>query len=166
MRIGDLITIKSNKFKKNASAEGLLDDSVHMFDDGNSFENCWFQVCLPRQYSAAHELEEFIQRENINEGTKLEPDIADHLKALRRGEVNECKINDSYMTAKFGSELRYGDVIQLLHVKSKKFVNVMGKSVSRAEKENIRVSLHEKGTPNSWFIIQPRFKINRNGDLL
>lgn len=166
IRIGDYITIKSNKFKKNVAAEGLLDDDIYMFDDGNSFENCWFQICLPRQYSAAHELEEFIEKEKIVEGKKLDPDIEDHLRALRRGEVNEKKINDSYMVSKYSSELRYGDVIQLLHVKSKKFVNVMGKSVSRAEKENIRVSLHPQGTPNSWFIIQPRFKINRNGDFV
>lgn len=167
VRIGDYVTIKSNKHKKNVSAEGLLDDFIYMFDDGNSFENCWFQICLPRQYSAAKELEEFIEKEKIGKtGTKPDADVEAHIKALRRGEMNERKINDSYMTSKYGSELRYGDVIQLLHVKSKKFINVVGKSVARAEKENIRVSLHETGTPNSWFIIQPRFKINRNGDFV
>lgn len=187
LRVGDYICLKDIKAKQSLCAEGILSDDlvVGELGGGGSFDDHWFQVCLQRQYSAFVELEEFNaaeegleeegedgQGQGGGEGSsgKLEIEIAvakqNHLKALRRGVHNEEKMNNLYMKNKYGEVVHYGDTIQLLHVKSKKYVTVIEHEVSPSERQNIRVLLHPKGTSASWLILQPRFRINKLGDVI
>ena len=179
LRIGDYICLRDIKAKQSLSAEGILSDELTV-GKLSSFDDDWFQVCLQRQYSAFVELEEFHhQQQNEDDeedkeeeevNGKLEIEIAlskqTHLKALRRGLMNEEKMNNLYMKNKFGEPVHYGDSIQLLHVKSKKYVTVVEHEVSLSERHNIRVLLHPKGTSTSWLVIQPRFRINKLGDVV
>lgn len=178
LRIGDYICLRDIKAKQSLCAEGILSDELFV-GKLNSFDDDWFQVCLQRQYSAFVELEEFNQAQKENEEEeeedgklkgKLEIEVAlskqNHLKALRRGLMNEEKMNNLYMKNKVGEPVHYGDSIQLLHVKSKKYVTVAEHEVSLSERHNIRVLLHPKGTSTSWLVIQPRFRINKLGDVV
>jgi hypothetical protein len=179
LRVGDYICLRDIKAKQSLCAEGILSDEL-MVGKLLSFDDDWFQVCLQRQYSAFVELEEFNllqsqeeemeEEENGNPNGKLEIEIAlskqNHLKALRRGLVNEEKMNNLYMKNKFGEPIHYGDSIQLLHVKSKKYVTIVENEVSPSERQNIRVLLHPRGTSASWLVIQPRFRINKLGDVV
>lgn len=171
VRIGDFVTFKNIKVDDFLSAEGILTDDI-VVGQFDSFDSSLFQICLPRQYSASKELAEFLRIRELesHEGEDLdERDIASsekHYEALLRGQKNEKKMNETYMKNKFGSTIRYGDTIQLLHVKSKAFITTIGTEVATYERENIRVCLHPTGTSNSWFVIQPRFKINQTGDFV
>lgn len=165
VRIGDYVICRNIKNRLNLMAEGILNDDIYI-GKSDCGEDSWFQICLPRQYTAAVELDEFLNMEEENGEVEMSVSTKRHLDALERGYLNEQKLNEQYMANKFGTPVRYGDTIQLLHVKSKKYVTVVSREVAYVEKENIRVKLDTHGTTESWLTVQPRFKINQTGDVL
>ena len=58
----------------------------------------------------------------------------------------------------------FGDIIQLYHVKSGKYLTVNPKELALTERENSRVFLNAEGDLHSWIQFMPRFKIDREGD--
>eukprot|EP01034_Spumella_vulgaris_P036426 gene36426-44929_t len=68
------------------------------------------------------------------------------------------------MKNKTGNVVCFGDTIQLLHLKSKKYVTVRPNDLARDERENMKVTLSTDGSVYSWIKIMPKFKINREGE--
>jgi hypothetical protein len=161
LRIGDYVSLKFPKYLAYLSAEGILIEDVYMSPSISSFEEHLFQIYVQRQYSATNELDEFLE---ANDGGAKDPANASYLEALTRGKENESILNRSVMKSKTGNLVCFGDTIQLLHVKSNKFVTVKGADLARDERENMRVALNPDGSVNSWLKVLPRFKINREGE--
>jgi len=59
--------------------------------------------------------------------------------------------------------VRYGQVVQLQHVSSGKFLIADFKQVARLRKDCLMVLLKEKGDEGSWFQITPRYKVRVEG---
>ena len=57
-------------------------------------------------------------------------------------------MNETYMRHKVGNKVLFGDVVQLLHVKSKKYLTVKDKVLARDERENTAVFLSPEETPS------------------
>lgn len=68
------------------------------------------------------------------------------------------------MKQKMGKPVLFGDTVQLLHVKSGKYLTITPGILAKEERENLRVCLDVDGSPFSWLNIIPRFKIDREGD--
>jgi hypothetical protein len=62
LRVGDLITLQYVRFQSYLSCEGILDDSIYIDPNRESFEDHLFMVCTQRQYSANMEYEEFLEK--------------------------------------------------------------------------------------------------------
>jgi hypothetical protein len=73
-------------------------------------------------------------------------------------------MNSHFLQQKLGSPVLFGDIIQLFHVKSGKYLTVSPTELGKTEKENVRIYLNPDGDSNSWLQILPRFKIDREGD--
>ena len=87
-----------------------------------------------------------------------------HMEALTKGKTNEVKMNDSFMRLKSGNHVLFGDIIQLRHVKSGKFISVIQNQVANIERENSKVQIVSYGSQLSWLQILPRYKIDKEGD--
>ncbi|KAH8096221.1 hypothetical protein JL720_3580 [Aureococcus anophagefferens] len=192
LRIGDFITLRNiptGKATKRGflGAEGVLDDNCVVAEQPMRFDECVFQICIQNQYSALREYEENIhyleelhqiEDSEINDGDELsiygsedengeESDAAKLGKlvdSLERSMKNEKALNEQYMKSSVGNTIQYGSVIQLLHVKSQKYLTVEPNQVAEQERENLRVHLSEFGSSLSWFTVMPCYKIDREGD--
>lgn len=163
VRVGDYVSFKFPKYQCYLSAEGILVEDVFVSPDLTYFDEHVYQIYVQRQYSATNELEEFI-RVNGEDTAGQDASVLSHMEALVRGKDNETVLNKTTMRNKLGNKVCFGDTIQLLHVKSNKFVMVNPSDLARDERENMRVSLGVDGSVLSWIKIMPRFKINREGE--
>ena len=68
------------------------------------------------------------------------------------------------MKQKIGQPVVFGDIIQLRHLKSGKFLNLIPTQVANDERENLTITLDTQGSPYSWIEVAPRYKIDRIGD--
>lgn len=166
LKIGDYITLKSIPHNAYISVEGLFSEQIYVDSDVLNFDNHLFCVHYRRQYSASREVESFLKTYNISDEGQEDPSVSKYLTALRKGCVNEDKLNDAYMDEKLGKNVVFGDVIQLYHVKSKKYLKIIPDKLALDERENLSVVLHSAGDVNSWLQILPRFKIDREGDVI
>ena len=162
LRIGDYIVIKSMKFDSFMIADGLLMDDLEVKprDSIECFEDSLFCIYLQRQYSAAREYDEYMEAL----ATRKEDALDKVELALKTGKDNENSLNDNYMAQHMGKPVHFGDVVQLLHVKSGKFVTVVPDKLASQERENIYVTLSKGGNVYSWLQIVPRYRIDKEGD--
>jgi hypothetical protein len=178
VKIGDYITLKqSTPVEGFLSAEGIITEDVILSQDGIGFENCLWEVHVQNQYTAVREYEEVLfsklSEENVapidgnngplEEHIKKSEDLVDQ---LHRAATNEGRLNEKLMAMKIGKPVSFGDVIQLRHVKSKKFLTVNVAALAKSERENIRVSLEGYGDSMSWFVFMPRSKADKEGQHL
>lgn len=203
LKIGDYITLRTIRIDGFLGAEGILDQRCMVFTEPENFDDCRFQIWNQNQYSAAKELQEYVElmeqqdamtadlasddagsqmsleqeapnaEEDIFDAGEEQEEIFDEssqrarvLQSLQKGRVNEQRLNESYMRQLIGNPVKFGAIVQLRHVKSGRFVTVNGLETAEVERENLRVYLDEDGSSASWFVLVPRFKIDREGDVI
>eukprot|EP00055_Hartaetosiga_balthica_P018162 m.129598 g.129598 ORF g.129598 m.129598 type:complete len:2620 (+) comp9461_c1_seq6:133-7992(+) len=120
------------------------------------FRDCLFQVRPMNRYMAQNQYE----RETQKRAQEQRGNITDvvFLKQLQQAAELEREQNEQETQKLLKSPVQYGNVIQLLHLKSNKYLTVNKRLTGLMEKTTMRVTLEINGNEGSWFYVHPYYK--------
>ncbi|KAI6200598.1 Inositol 1,4,5-trisphosphate receptor [Aphelenchoides besseyi] len=172
LRIGDVCSLfaldpyNGNKHEGFLSTLGLVDDRLVVEANNGTlqsppktYRDCLFRICPVNRYAAQKQYWTEQRR-----GTMSELFDEEMLKKLRVAADKEREQNDLEYRKMHGSAIQYGSAIQLLHVKSDKYLTMQKNSPARQERNAMRVYLDRIGNEGSWFTVEPVYKHVSIGD--
>uniref|UniRef100_A0A915CC30 Inositol 1,4,5-trisphosphate receptor n=2 Tax=Parascaris univalens TaxID=6257 RepID=A0A915CC30_PARUN len=149
------------------STLGLVDDRciVEIGDGGpesppKKFRDCLFRICPINRYAAQKQY--WTEQKKFQVGDSVFEE--DMLKKLKNAADKEKEQNDMEYRKMLGVTMQYGGAIQLLHVKSDKYLTVMKNSPAKLERNAMKVYLDKTGNEGSWFYVEPVYKHSFLGD--
>ncbi|EFC42308.1 predicted protein [Naegleria gruberi] len=146
----------------------------------SNFQQCVFQVCYPKSYSALKKYKQHLDELEIkasgnsakksqdnsdNDSKKVIHHESNEVAQLKERMEREIQQNELEALRNYGKPVTYGSSIQLLHVQTQSFLTVARES-AEMQKDCLRLSLDDVGSKYSHFSLLPYFNYRRDGEIV
>ncbi|OQR93909.1 inositol 1,4,5-trisphosphate receptor type 1 isoform 1, partial [Achlya hypogyna] len=139
---------------------GLPPDTTDVDNDlaKHNFKERVFMLVPPQQHTAAAALAKHLEAHP--NGVPMSPVEA----RLRESARLEKRLNEENTSATYGQVVQFGQVVQLLHLNSAKYVTVRPRALAATERDAMRVELAETGSDDAHFEIVSKYSHISRGD--
>ncbi|XP_070538210.1 inositol 1,4,5-trisphosphate-gated calcium channel ITPR3-like [Ptychodera flava] len=120
-----------------------------------------FQVCIQNRYKAQKKHRKAKEQSDGDPKNITKRNQASKLKIEADAEQND---NEQDQRRQHGKPVKYGQVIQLKHQFTGKYIHVSTTNTSSTEYSNMLVEVLEYNSKNAQFKIMPRYKVKSEGD--
>ncbi|XP_070537450.1 LOW QUALITY PROTEIN: inositol 1,4,5-trisphosphate-gated calcium channel ITPR3-like [Ptychodera flava] len=120
-----------------------------------------FQVCIQNRYKAQKKYRKAKDHSDGDPNNLTKKNRASQLKIASDAEQND---NEQEQRRQHGKPVKYGQVIQLKHQFTGKYIHVSTTNTSATEYSNMLVEVLEFNAKNAQFKIMPRYKVKSEGD--
>ncbi|KAI1708380.1 inositol 1,4,5-trisphosphate/ryanodine receptor domain-containing protein [Ditylenchus destructor] len=173
LRIGDVVSLfaldtqNAGRHEGFLSTLGLVDDRCVVEEKNGTlqsppktYRDCLFRICPVNRYAAQKQYWSEQKKCNLAD-SNFDTEMLNKLKVAADKEKEQ---NDLEYRKMMGSVIQYGSSIQLLHVKSDKYITMQKNSPARQERNALRIYLDKSGNEGSWFTVEPVYKHVAIGD--
>ncbi|KAK6195492.1 hypothetical protein SNE40_000911 [Patella caerulea] len=122
-----------------------------------------FEVCVPNKYKQRSKYSRLLEQ------LKKGPDNINLKNSVAQAKITadqESEDNGSEQKKQQGRKVVYGQLIQLRHLFTGKYVHVSTKKTSNTESNNMTVELKPENAKHCRFRIMPRYKVKSEGDVV
>ncbi|KAG2373818.1 hypothetical protein C9374_011703 [Naegleria lovaniensis] len=138
-----------------------------------NFEQCVFQICHPKSYSARKGFHQFKENLEIklasgkkkahqNEASNSS-EISSQLHQLEQRMEREFQQNKLEAERNLGRPVLYGQAVQLFHMQTQSYLTVARES-AEMQKDCMRLGLDKEGSTYSYFEILPYSSFQQDGE--
>ncbi|XP_077987360.1 inositol 1,4,5-trisphosphate-gated calcium channel ITPR1-like [Glandiceps talaboti] len=120
-----------------------------------------FQVCIQNRYKAQKRYRKAKETSDGDPNNLGKKNKASQLKIASDAEHND---NEQEQRRQHGKPVKYGQVVQLRHQFTGKYIHVSTTNTSMTEYSNMQVDLLDYNAKNAQFKIMPRYKVKSEGD--
>nr|XP_006825393.1 PREDICTED: inositol 1,4,5-trisphosphate receptor type 1-like [Saccoglossus kowalevskii] len=120
-----------------------------------------FQVCIQNRYKAQKRYRKAKEASEIDPNNLARKNKASSFKISADAEEND---NEQEQKRQHGKPVKYGQVVQLKHLFTNKYIHVSSTQTSATEYSNMLVELLDYNAKNAQFKIMPRYKVKSEGD--
>ncbi|XP_059139568.1 inositol 1,4,5-trisphosphate receptor type 1-like isoform X3 [Physella acuta] len=122
-----------------------------------------FQVCIQNRYKLNKKYRKCV---SYLQADSSDASARSMLTQAKLAAEAEKKDNLAEQTRQHGKRVRYGEIVQLKHIFTGKFVHMSTTHTSKKDKNNMKVSLIEFNAKNAQFRILPRYKVKSEGEVV
>ncbi|XP_055891550.1 inositol 1,4,5-trisphosphate receptor type 1-like isoform X4 [Biomphalaria glabrata] len=128
-----------------------------------------FQICIQNRYKLSKKLRKLVSQTSSNGSEpKSESTIVDKtlLTQTKLAAEAENADNMSEQKRQQGKKVRYGEIVQLKHVFTGKYIHMCTSQTSQRDKNNMMIMLQEFNAKNAQFRILPQYKVKSEGEVV
>ncbi|CAH1800294.1 unnamed protein product [Owenia fusiformis] len=122
-----------------------------------------FQVVIQNRYKLDKKYRKWKQAAEKNPGNTETKAMLGQAKNAVKAEHDD---NRTEQKRQMGKMVRYGEIIQLQHVFTQKFIHANPNQASRRDKNNIMVQLHSYNAKAAQFRVLPKYKVKAEGEFV
>ncbi|BFZ19740.1 hypothetical protein BsWGS_22779 [Bradybaena similaris] len=128
-----------------------------------------FQICIQNRYKLSKKLRKLTSAQCTNgSDLKVESSMVDKtvLAQTKHAAAAENADNMSEQKRQQGKKVRYGEIVQLKHIFSNKYIHMCTSQTSQRDKNNMMITLQEFNAKNAQFRILPQYKVKSEGEVV
>lgn len=124
-----------------------------------------FQVCIQNRYKLNKKYRKWLAAANAASSQEVgnEKGLLYQAKLAAQAENAD---NAAEQKRQLGKRVRYGEIIQLKHGFTKKYIHMCTSQTSQRDKNNMMIMLQEFNAKNAQFRILPQYKVKSEGEVV
>ncbi|XP_025079753.1 inositol 1,4,5-trisphosphate receptor type 3-like [Pomacea canaliculata] len=120
-----------------------------------------FEICTPNRYKLSKQYRKLKTQLLTDPDNSRLKNAASHSKMAAESEKED---NEMEQKKNQGKKVLYGQIVQLRHLFTNKYIHISTTKTSYREGNNMAVELHSHNSKQAYFRIMPRYKVKAEGD--